>query len=365
MPQDPSEEFAELLSTTPIKEGSVSGDHMLENRDGLNTDKYISKWTYYVVADDDTKTSADILGFYEDSGVYYPRTPGLPLLQQVINGAEVISRKAKEEATIKHPVTGVSTILWTVEITTDTNFDSTGGGGGGGGGGSVEDQIPLVWWSYEEGSHPAFYADAWYPPDGGAEKPGWPIETMAGEPIKATKKRVDPIYNFKRYETMPLNASTWAIKQQTYSNTHPSSATFLGYAWYYWLMMPVEMSVETVNGVRYYLCHYRIKMNTFAGAESSSAPKGGWILEPPHRGTLSNKYDESDSGLGAPGTLLEYGSKILDDQGNPIQANLDDSGVKQGDPGWNPNRAEMFLRFRLYRRQDWSALSIPTQTQQP
>lgn len=277
-----------------VKEGSVSYDQNLEDRDGKQVEKGSSKLTYYVLADSLSDGEDEIFG-----------TSGIPALFAVgSGGGRASKRTAKETNRVRHPNTGAVTALWEVDVSFSTDVDPE----------DEEDdptlKPPEVRW-HGETEEEVLEED---PITGEA------IQTDAEEPILITTPIVLPVLEIKRYESYPFDPNTMLA----YSH-HTNSTAFWGAPTGSALFLPPEVDEETIDEIKYAVVTYRIKFKIKPGVAEP------WKARVLHHGF---KYRPNP---GDPPKIYQ------DRTGNPATINLAPGGTKlpDGDP---PNYKE-FNRF--------------------
>lgn len=211
-----------------IKDGSYKSDVQTQRVRGNRwKDTKRFSQTYIVLADDDTQTDSDI-----------QNTTGIPPKFYPLYGCYCVAHHPVEVATIKHPVTGVTTILWEVTVDFDSDVDPD------------EDDLP-------ESRPPK---TRWI---GEVEEEvlerdtvtGAAIQTANYERILVTTPAVLPVLEITRWEFYPFNPLVMLFYANRVNRTWfwgapPGTA----------LMLPMEVGeYELMNGIKYVPVTYRIK----------------------------------------------------------------------------------------------------------
>lgn len=285
------------------KDGDFNGMDKLENNRGGRFVRRQFSSTFYVLADALTDEPDAILA-----------TTGIPPLFYPTAGAWVVGRKLRESQTVTHPVTGVTTVLWEVQVDYDSAVDID----------EEEEQEPearepVVRWTTEE-EEIALELDA---------ITGEAIQTEAGEPIIMTTKVKLPVLEVRRYELYPFDPDVIL----SYDNK-VCSTEFYGAPPFHAYMTGIEADQETINGTKYAVATYRVAFK-FDGSERP------WKAKPLHYGT---KYRP------APG---EPAIAYQDENGNLLTVNLQTGGtpLPEGD-------TPQYLSFNRFNLADFNLLSL-------
>lgn len=199
--------------------GDRSTDQEVEGKSGqLPTYKFRRKRTFLVIADDADETEDDILANANVPALGNTSTLGYP----------VKSRSAKERDYVLHPISGVKTILWEVEVSCDSSLSFAFPPGGGV---LPENFPPKYKWTQKE-REVDFYYDV---------ITGEPLLNTVNEPIFASRKILYPVLTITRYESYYQDLSA---KQAAYGNT-VNSVAFGSFNAGECLMNPIVAEEET------------------------------------------------------------------------------------------------------------------------
>lgn len=286
-----------------IKEGSKDASYGYEKRDKLLILVKQFTLTYYVLADSINDTEDDVLS-----------TSGIPPLFYPLNGAYTQGYNPKEMQTVIHPVTGVKTTIWEVEVEFDSNVDI-----------NEEDEptqkTPVVRWSGET-EEELLDKD---PVTGDA------IVTDAEEPILINAPIILPVLEIKRYEFYPFDPNVMLSFAH-----HVNSTTFWGAPPGSALMLPMDVDEETIDGEKFAVVTYRIKFKIKPGLDEP------WKARVLHHGY---KYRPESGAEPIAAT---------DKTGNPITVNLKNGeGTKLPD-GATPH----FKTFNRFPKTNLNSLSL-------
>lgn len=285
------------------------------------TFKFKRDRSYLIIANDMDDNEADIL-----NNVFVPA-----LGSDIEVGYPVKTRKATEVARIaSHPETGVPTMLWKVEVSSDSSIS-----GGFGAGGEVilpEQYPPKIKWTTNE-EEVDFDYDV---------RTGQPVSNTVGEPIFDTRKIVYPVFNYTRYESYYIDVPSL---QNAYANTL-NSVSFLGFPVESCLMLPIEVEEEEMEvpgeeeneylTVTYNKVTYRIECKVGDYYQSSRPYNPRYLNE----GYYYRPAVGQQPVINAP-------------DGNKTRLNLkvDGTPLPVGDP-------YVWLEYYKYKAADWSALGI-------
>ncbi len=261
----------------------------------------------------------------EDDILANPNTPALG--STLSGGYPVKNRKATEVARVIHPVTQTPTILWEVEVSSDSSLSFAFPGG------TIitpETRPPILKWTTNE-EEVDFDYDV---------RTGEPITNVNGEPIFDTRKIVYPVLNYTRYESYYLNVPEL---QRLYANTL-NQTIFFGFPSESCLMLPIEVEEEQfeIEGseglatVTYNKVTYRIecKVNDYYGSDAPFTSRylnEGYYVRP------------------APGALPVMNAP----NGNKTRINLKADGTALAlgdDPIWLP--------YNKYKIANWTDLDL-------
>lgn len=258
--------------------------------------------TYIVLADNCGQNSDTILA-----------TSGIPALRAAVQGMYVDRRTPKEAATVIHPVTGVLTILWHIDIEATNQWPATSG----------QEPDPLDWtpvirwktWRYERRVARDVIT-------------GDPIVTRAFEPIEASYEAILPLLEIERYEAYPFDPGVIL----DYCG-HLNTSTFWGAAENNALIDEISVEEERIEGVK--LCKVTYAIKFF----------GEFIFKPLHQGFRYKRL------IGA-GPAWEI-VNATDVNGNPLRINLDEDGfpLANDDP-------PVYLEFNTYPKTNFAPLGI-------
>lgn len=172
---------------------------------------------FYCIAADLDDQESDILA-----------NPNCPTLGSVGElGAPIKTRKATEIDRVVHPVTGAPTILWKVEVSSDSSLNFAFPGGIAV---TPETKRPIIKWTTAE-EEVVFNYDM---------RTGYAVTNSVFEPIFDTRKIVYPILHYTRYESYYLDVPAL---QRAYALTN-NAAVFLGFPIDSCLMLPIEVEEE-------------------------------------------------------------------------------------------------------------------------
>lgn len=270
--------------------------------------------SYYCIANSLSDTESDIL-----ANVNCPALGSISELGQPIK-----TRKAEEIDRVVHPVTHVPTILWKVEVSSDSALSFAFPGGVVV---TPEARRPIIKWTTAE-EEVVFNYDM---------RTGFAVTNSVFEPIFDTRKIVYPVLHYTRYESFYLDVP---LLQRTYAMTN-NSTEFLGFPIDSCLMLPIEVEEEefeiddyttvTYNKVTY---HIECKVNDYYANQHPYTAKylnEGYYYRP----AVGQKPV-----INAP-------------DGHKTKVNLELNGtiVPDGvDPIW--------LEYDKYKAADWTALAI-------
>jgi archaellum component FlaF (FlaF/FlaG flagellin family) len=300
-----------------MEEGTKGATYTLKRKSGIAYIQTEFRRTYLVLADYADQPEEEI-----------KNTTGIPPLGYILNGSICQSISPKEERTIKHPFTGVQTILYKVDCEFNSEMD-----------GAAEPkqqppaQRPKVRW-YGECEDEVLEKD---PVTGEA------IQTVNGEPLLITAPVVCPILEITRYEYYPFNPSI----QLAYAN-RVNSSPFWGAPVGCALMLPIEVESEQVGYTMYdratYKIKFKIKLNENGGFKANT-----WRAEVLHQGYMVRDSAE----LSAPDPYADIPHVNVDKHGNPATVNLTLDGTKL------PSGEEkVYMTFNRFCYANLNALSL-------
>ena len=304
-----------------VEEGSIVATSTLQDNQGFVTEKLIVKQRYLVLSDT-----------LSDNYETIQETSGIPQLWEEVNTGIVNSVEAKEMHTVRHPETGVLASIWSVDVGSDSRISDPSGNSGGGGG-EVETYQPSIAWTSETVEQ-IVYKDV---------ETDDPIQTKAGEPIKATTRRTVPILEIKRLEPFPFDPNIIL----TYSNK-VISGSFWGAPEKTAFMDSISTEMASFAGITYDAVTYRIKFDFGDDGEGD-----GWKFRPLHQGTIHNILETGDQ---PPSEAPK--KKLTDEAGNPRVANLDSLGSAKGDKYFREEEVPYYLEFSTLKSVDASPLNI-------
>lgn len=252
----------------------------------------------------------------EESEESILRSPGVPRLRDAYGSLTCKRRQIREVSTVRHPVTGEPTSLYTVTA----EYDSE----------TLEEEAPLeleptIRWTserYEEEiTHDAVEKDR-------------PIATVVGEAILLTAPRSLAILSYSRYEPWPFDYGKIlqyvdSVNETAFWGAPPKCVYMDG--------IDAERELFEIDGEKVPFAHvtYRFKFKLSDTQESS------WTAKVLHQGTL---YYPKNS------TVPEVWT---DDNHNPCTINLTHSGHLLP-AGENP----VFLEFNIFKVRNFNALGI-------
>jgi len=292
-----------------VKESSKGGAIQVEKKQGLQSLRKTFQQTYYVLADSPAESLDSIAA-----------SPGVPPLYFLSGGTYCISKKPKETHTIRHPISGIISLLYEVACDFDSNIDP-------GQNQPPEAKTPVTRWSGETEEEvlekdPITLA---------------PIETKAEEPLIITTPIVLPILEIKRYEFYPFDPQVMLDYVH-----HTNSQTFWGAPEGSALMMPMEVEEESLEGVRYVQVTYKIKFKI--------KKEGGAMLDDTWKARILHHGSKYVYDVGPPKDIRA----CEDEKGNPTTLNLKNSTgelVPVGSP------AE-YLEFNRFTKVNFNNLSL-------
>lgn len=261
-----------------IKKGATDGSSKLNMEGNFVYPSTETKQTYYVLADSLSDTFETIAG-----------APGIPALGSLLYGAYCTDISPKETETVIHPVTGVLTTLWEVEVSFSTHMRN------------ANDQVtPTVNWEGDLGKEVQEYDLV----------TGARITTTADEPILVERPIPQPVLVIKRRETYPFDSNTKTMYEGK-TNSQPFWNYPVGTA----MMMPIQVEESTEEGERICWATYRI------------AFKIGWNYD----GTLmANTWQSRPLNQGYKIRPSAGAKPIMarDQSGSPIRKNLARDGTE-------------------------------------
>lgn len=294
-------EDGSIESTSTIEPAS-SGLFWFVQKDGSRC--------YYVLATDINETDEDIKA-----------TTGLPALGDLIDGAPVRSLSAKEIQRVRHPSTGVPTILWKVEVKTDTRFDATNQ--------TATDPTDVRpkrrWYTEKENERVEVDVNLFW------------ITTSAEEPLNVEWPRANIYLEIERYEAYPTDPSAIFAYVE-----HCNDDTFYGAPVGTVLLDDIQSDEEVINGVTYIRVRYVFKfvMRTEDDGVTflENTVRIGYFL---NQGYMYRK------------TAGAVAETYLDKHGHPQKINLALDGTKLGETD-DPVR----LDYDMTPYADFSALNL-------
>lgn len=296
------------------KDGANSGELALVTKNNLPTSKLTFQRVYQVIADDANQSEALILS-----------TTGIPALYQKVSYAYCVKKSGQEVATVKHPVTGILSILWEVTCDFDSNLDAEEAEK------TPTEKKPKIRW-YGQSIEEVLEKDV---------ITGKPITTVPGEQILITYPVAIAILEVKRFENYPFSPDT-IFEYQNTTNSEPFYGAPIGTA----LMLPIEAEETIIDGERYIASTYRIQFKLKKNS-SGAYIQDTWLAEPLHQGTKYFPHLVIGSGDQPPAQVA------ADAYGNPTTVNLSETGLKLP-PGFPP----VFLKFNKHRKVDFNLLSL-------
>jgi len=255
-------------------------------------------------------------------------TSGLPPLFFQMRGAYCINRTAKEVTRLaRHPTTFVPCARWAVICEFDSHVDDDEANEEGL---PLDQKRPSVRW-YGEQQDELLVEEK----EIEGEKTG-PIQTFNGEPLNVTAPMLLPILEVRRYEIWPFNPNIML----DYAN-HVNDSPFYGAPKGTALMLPMEVSQEMNNNIRYNVIVYRIKFKM--KKKDGDFVENTWFKKVLHEGYRIRKV------VGGPVVVNRDG------QGHPISKNLSlTTGMVLAD---DPALAEYKI-FEIYGEVDFNALNL-------
>ena len=305
-----------------------STEEEVEGKAGqMPTFKYRRKRTYYIIADNATENEDDILA-----------NANIPDLGNTsVLGFPVKTRGAKESEYVIHPVTGVPTTLWEVEISSDSTLSLTFPGG------TVTPPLelpPKYKWTQKERE-----VDFSYDVVTGA-----PLQNVNGEPIFRTRKILYPVLTITRYESYFQDLSTL---QKTYGNTlnlEPFGPFPKGVC----LMNPIQAEEEVIQ------------------LDDQGMPDATvtFLKVTYEIDCLVNDYYEGDTTSPWSVWELNQGYYVRPAPGQPPQLNIWDGNKTRINLALNgtalPLDAEpIWLEFNEFKYADWTPLELTANPEEP
>lgn len=304
-----------------------SSDEEVEYQPGqMPTFKYKKKRSYFVIADNAAEDEDDILA-----------NPNVPALGSTAAlGYPIKTRGAKEADYVIHPVTLAKTILWEVEVSSDSTLNFAFPGG------AVVPPLDLpakYKWTFKERE-----VDFNYDVVTGRE-----LANVNGEPLFRSRKLLYPVLNITRYESY---FQDFAAKQAAYANTL-NSLPFGPFARGICLMNPIQSEEEVIElegeeaTVTFLKVTYEIDClcnDYYVGGDGTSSPWLAWIL---------NEGFYVRPAPGQPPQLNQW-------DGNKTRINLDLDGTAlplDAEPVW--------LSFNEFKFKDWTDLALVSDPVEP
>lgn len=273
-----------MPTTIDIKYGTENGKFSLEMVQNIIIQKKELKLTYIVIADNTTQDSTVI-----------KTTVGIPALGSLLYGMICQSVDPRNTDTVVHPVTGVLTCLWEVDVTFNTMIRPP------------TDTNPKVTWTGELGSeHQEFDLIT-------LQK----ITTTADEPLFLERPVPYQIVTIRRLEEYPFNdivplLYVGKVNSAPFYHRPPGSG----------MMLPIETEEDTVGTQRVVWVTYSIKFKVGWNYDGSLMANT-WQARPLNQGYMFR------TAIGAKPQIAR------DVRGNPIKVNLDSNGMKLLDGSGN------------------------------
>lgn len=291
-------------------EGVNTGEHALVKKDQFWTRQQKFTRSYLVVAESLATLEASVI-----------QTTGLPPLGALLAGtlAFCINKKGKEIMRVKHPTTGVPTVLWEVAADFDSDIDADENDQ------PPEARTPKIRW-FGEQEEEVLEKDA--------IEANTAIETVPGEPIIITAPVVRPVLEVKRFELPPFDPDTIL----DYAN-HVNSATFYGAPEGTALMLPMETQEVNIEGTKYIEATYRVKFKIIK--EEGDLKMDSWKANVLHHGF---RYFPE---VGQPARVY------TDERENPATINLAADGTQLAE-GADP----VFLQFNKFPKVNFNLLNL-------
>lgn len=289
----------------------------------FNLQKNGKEGCYYVLAQDKNQSEDSIVD-----------TPGIPVLGTVLNGAPVKGFSAREVATVRHWQTGVITILWEVEVSTDSKLtaDNTNTSGD-----PTEMRPRRRWYTEKEEVSPE------------KDRDGELIQTATGERLIVEFPEVINVLEITRYEEAPFDP----LKQFHYCNKS-NLETFYGAPSGCALMDDIQSDEEEVNGQTYCKVTYVVKFKIRdavppVGSTTTTTDPNQINLEEDtyshvkllHRGYQFFPTVEAAS---------DKKPQIYKVDGQPTEVNIDAQGLITTIP--------FFVPYLKHKKKDWSPLGL-------
>lgn len=294
-------------------DGTTSGDFNLERKEGFYNFHKTFEDTWLLIADTSSQTDDDVAG-----------DPTLPFVGQFsARGGFCVSKKAKERETVIHPITGVITVLWEVNVKFDSNIDADQADN------SPNDPTsmrPKRRWRREKIKErqvkDAVTGDA--------------IITKAGEEMVVEHDVGVAILEIQRYEAYPFSPT----KMYTYGD-HTNDGSFYGAPSGCALMDDIQVEEEIINNGLFSNVTYVIKFKFKDGDFNQS---DGWKGRLLHQGYLYLPFF---------GAGFHQAITKLDKNGNPIKVNLESTGELLLGNG-QPN----YIEYNEFPKASFSALNL-------
>jgi hypothetical protein len=300
-------------------DGNTTASKDVDNAKRMSTVKKKFDISNYIVADSLDESEESIIA-----------SMGIPLYTPGVGGV-CMGHDVKEVTTVRHPITGVTTVLYEVTAKFDSRVDEEQSFG-------IEDptqQEPDISWDSEE------YEELVTNDTITGEK----IQTKAKEPIVMTREGIRPILIIERYEEYPFPP----IRKYLYEG-RINAEPFWGAPRLCVLLKRISARKEIVNQQRLSRVRYEFRFKFgefFVATGDDEEDVGTYTARPLHQGT---QY------------LQEVGGepvKAKDAEGNEITVNLDEDGLVLPTKDRDGNLTEeVYLTFNKYLRADFNDLGF-------
>lgn len=263
-----------------VKDGTSGADFSLAMIQNLLYLKQEYSLCYYIIATDPTETWNSIA-----------TSVGLPAIGTPLYGAICDKLTPKEQKTVISPYSGLTTILWEVEVHFGTNTRAlTDNNPEVNWGGELEDEVQ----EYDLITHQQ-------------------ITTTADEPIFIARQAFYQTLEVTRLESYPFDPNVPLLYCGTLNLT-----PFYGRPKGTGMMLPIQVQEKTINNQREVKVTYPIKFK-IAWNYDGTLMSDTWQAHPLNQGYMVRPA------IGAKPI------KNVDTRGNPIKCNLDGNGVKLKD----------------------------------
>jgi len=298
--------------------------------------------TFIAIAVDLAETEQEII-----------RSVGIPPLTSILGltGAKCKAVRGREQGNvIKHPVTGVPTVLWHVTCDFDTDLDVEEATQ------SPESRTPKIRWGGEN-EEQRLENDA---------LSGDPIQTRPGDILIVNAPEVRPVLEVKRFEVFPFDP----LLQLNFSN-HVNLTEFYGAPIGTALMLPIEVQEINIDEFgKFNEVTYRIK---FKMVELIAGPPPvfksfTWRAKVLHHGFKYFTDEDFATWIASPPVdptdvdewlafvkAQSFEPALFEKDGNPATVNLDEFGVIEPSPV--PADAS-FLEFSRFPLADLNSLGL-------